>query len=446
MKFTEQQIESIAPNPAAFKSGKSLSKKQNWSSFAQSERSIWGEIKGSGSKPYQTQIDITNFSYKCSCPSRQFPCKHGLGLMLLHANLPSEFKSSEEPEWVKNWMDKRDAKANKPTKEEELSPEQLEKREKAKIKTQENRFEEVKAGVDELELWLKDLVRIGLLELPQKPTNEFAKLATRMVDAKAPGLAYWVGLFGKINYSNEGVWQEEALALVAKIFLMLKTFNNYEQLSPIWQITIKNLVGWSQSAKELLASSDAEVINDQWLVAGQETSIDGDISTHKNWLIGILTNKKAIVVNHTTYYTNIENPLIPGSIIQGDFIYFPASLPYRGVFKTQQNLLDTLSQLPAQLQNWAEAYALYGEMRKQNPWHADLLCCIKNVALIKQKNQWLVYDQNLNYCLVEQDFEILKLLKWLAITKNKKTNAVLVLRNEKLYPLGVFQNNKYLLL
>ena len=58
MKFTESQIQNLAPDDASFKAGKALSGKNQWLAASFTERSLWGEIKGSGSKPYQTQVDI----------------------------------------------------------------------------------------------------------------------------------------------------------------------------------------------------------------------------------------------------------------------------------------------------------------------------------------------------------------------------------------------------
>ena len=47
---------------------------------------LWGLCAGSGKNPYQTIVDLSGPAYKCSCPSRKFPCKHALGLLLNWAN------------------------------------------------------------------------------------------------------------------------------------------------------------------------------------------------------------------------------------------------------------------------------------------------------------------------------------------------------------------------
>ncbi|MBW4639863.1 MAG: SWIM zinc finger family protein [Gloeocapsa sp. UFS-A4-WI-NPMV-4B04] len=91
--FTNAQILALAPDASSAKNGKTLATLRKWVSLGQNEQVIWGECQGSGKTPYQTQIDLTEIAFKCSCPSRKFPCKHGLGLLLLRSNEPAAFNS-----------------------------------------------------------------------------------------------------------------------------------------------------------------------------------------------------------------------------------------------------------------------------------------------------------------------------------------------------------------
>ena len=68
-----------------------------------------GACQGSGSKPYQVQIDLAEPAFKCSCPSRKFPCKHALGLLLIHATTPAAIVKAERPAWVSEWLASREA-------------------------------------------------------------------------------------------------------------------------------------------------------------------------------------------------------------------------------------------------------------------------------------------------------------------------------------------------
>ena len=108
----------------------------------------------------------------------------------------------------------------------------------------------VEAGVGKLTLWMSDLVRTGLLQLPNKDRSFFEKTAARMIDAKATGLASWVKSLGKINYYKDNyIWQNEALIILAKMHLLTTAFRNLESLPELWQHTIKSLIGWNQSPK-----------------------------------------------------------------------------------------------------------------------------------------------------------------------------------------------------
>ena len=86
MTLTEQMILLQAPNPAAAENGRKLSKKGSFSLHCQTQDGglYWAQCAGSGKTPYRVSIDWTVPEApvcRCSCPSRQFPCKHALGLM-----------------------------------------------------------------------------------------------------------------------------------------------------------------------------------------------------------------------------------------------------------------------------------------------------------------------------------------------------------------------------
>lgn len=86
MALTEQFILLQAPNPAAAENGRKLWKKGSFSARRRTEDGTlyWAECAGSGKNPYRVSVDFTQAdspTCRCSCPSRQFPCKHALGLM-----------------------------------------------------------------------------------------------------------------------------------------------------------------------------------------------------------------------------------------------------------------------------------------------------------------------------------------------------------------------------
>jgi len=102
--LTPDQILSLAPDDASAKAAKGLLAPAKWPTLGCNETAIWGECQGSGSKPYQVSIDLGGPTFKCTCPSRKFPCKHGLAVYLLRAQKEAAFTAHEPPPWVAEWL------------------------------------------------------------------------------------------------------------------------------------------------------------------------------------------------------------------------------------------------------------------------------------------------------------------------------------------------------
>ena len=140
----------------------------------------WGLCKGSGANPYQVAVDIAGPAYKCSCPSRKIPCKHALGLLFLVAD--GGAPTADPPDWAQSWLDSRASRAaaaatraERPT---EIDPEARAKR----IATRERK---VAAGIDELDRWLRDLMRRGLDSTRSEGYRFWDAMGARLVDAQA---------------------------------------------------------------------------------------------------------------------------------------------------------------------------------------------------------------------------------------------------------------------
>ncbi|KAJ51908.1 putative nucleic acid-binding Zn finger protein [Clostridium tetanomorphum] len=86
INLSKEYIDSLATNASAMKNGNKLSKDGSFVKLNKSEDEsiIFGECKGSGKNNYLCSADFINESnpvFRCSCPSKQFPCKHTLGLL-----------------------------------------------------------------------------------------------------------------------------------------------------------------------------------------------------------------------------------------------------------------------------------------------------------------------------------------------------------------------------
>src|SRR5690349_1446927 len=113
--WTRDRVLQLAPDASSAKAGQDLANARKWVTLGGDDTAsfIWGECQGSGSKPYQVQVDLREPAFKCSCPSRKFPCKHSIGLLLILSTATELLKESAPPKWVEEWVASRASKAQK---------------------------------------------------------------------------------------------------------------------------------------------------------------------------------------------------------------------------------------------------------------------------------------------------------------------------------------------
>src|SRR5438477_1436679 len=105
MNLTIEQVTALAPDASSAAAAKKLATPAAWRGLGQNATALWGECQGSAL--YQVRVDLADLTAKCSCPSRKFPCKHAIGLLLLAATTPAALPGSEPPEWVSDWLGRR---------------------------------------------------------------------------------------------------------------------------------------------------------------------------------------------------------------------------------------------------------------------------------------------------------------------------------------------------
>jgi uncharacterized Zn finger protein len=86
-RWDRVRVLALAPDAPSQRAAQSLTSGRAWSlTGAAGPGALWGECRGSAAAPYRAVIDLSGPAYRCSCPSRKFPCKHVLALLLLWAD------------------------------------------------------------------------------------------------------------------------------------------------------------------------------------------------------------------------------------------------------------------------------------------------------------------------------------------------------------------------
>ncbi|WP_391573929.1 SWIM zinc finger family protein [Cohnella sp.] len=188
--LTEAYVDSLALNAAAIKNGKDLVRKNSLQQLGRTEDGtlLVGECKGSGKEPYRCSADFVNPEnpvFRCSCPSRQFPCKHLLGLMYAYVSgLP--FSVAEVPQDI---ADKREKAEKREEKKREVAVEGT-----APVKRKTNKAALVKKtaaqleGLEIAEKLLRSLVQSGLGSVDKKTIKLLSEQCKQLGNYYIPGI------------------------------------------------------------------------------------------------------------------------------------------------------------------------------------------------------------------------------------------------------------------
>src|SRR5436309_130563 len=111
--LTTEAVRALAPHGSTLRAGQTLASPARWSGLGRNERALWGRCQGSAKDPYQVSVDLGSATpaAKCSCPSRKFPCKHALGLMLIDASNARVIPPATPSAATADWLAGRDARA-----------------------------------------------------------------------------------------------------------------------------------------------------------------------------------------------------------------------------------------------------------------------------------------------------------------------------------------------
>lgn len=383
MQLTEEQILQLAPDAASAKAGQQLATTAKWVARHAHEKALWGDCQGSGKNPYRTSIDLGTIAFKCSCPSRKFPCKHGLGLFLLYARNPAAFskEGSLSPD-VEDWLGKRENKAVTKEAKEAKAPDT-----KGQEKRSEERERKVAAGMEELRIWLKDLVRNGIMGIPQEAHAFHRSITARMVDAQAAGVAGMLRRLADLNYYQEG-WQQPFLRRISNLYLLTEAYKRLGTGEGLPEQDIRSLIGWSTPKEVVL---QGESISDHWLVLAAYSEADDKLTVDRTWLWGATSRRFALLLN---FYAPGQLPQATapeGSVLEAAVAFYPSRLPLRALIKEQTaTKAFAVPQLPPNSFNALEQQL--AENLAQLPFQEQMPFLLSPARIVMHKNTWYLCD------------------------------------------------------
>ena len=314
----------LAHTSARFGAGEAVAVPACWSHLGAGERALWGRYHGTGAEPYEVALDHEHVVPRCTCPSRQQPCKHVIGLLVMWVR--GQVPDAVEPADVASWVDRErrrraDAAAVNNTGESVVAappgerpmdvPGDVRAGDRAAPEPspeddrggeRDERIARLVGGLIELDRWLEDRLRTGLADPSISRFATWDSLASRLVDARAGALANRVRrLAGRVGTSPD--WHEGVLADIGILHLLAQAGQRVPSLPSDLADGVAVACGW-QVRKADVESSAPET--DRWLVLGRSDVREDLVEVRRTWLQGLDTGRTAMVLSFAAYRQSLD--------------------------------------------------------------------------------------------------------------------------------------------
>lgn len=378
--WSPAQIAAVAPDPASLTAARGLTSR--WIETGLHGPALWGSCRGSGTEPYRTEIDLTGPAYRCSCPSRKFPCKHALSLLERWSS--GAVPAADPPDSVTRWLDTRRARAAAPE-ADDPHPTTVRHDESDSAASQ-RRAERAAAGLDELDRWLTDRIRSGLGAVDHG-YGAYEAMAARMVDAQVPGVAAALRSLPP-TVSADPHWPSRVLAEYGRLHLLVQAYRSVAELPEPLARSVRAHLGFPTRVDEVRAQPP---VRDIWYVLGTRISDDNRIFTRKTWMRGRDSDRWAIVLDfaHGTPRFAGESP-VAGTAFDADLHFYPAAAPLRAHVGTRHGPAVPLVRGTGV--GFDEALGDYADALAANPWLRTWPMVLDSVVPTRSETGWLLVD------------------------------------------------------
>lgn len=421
MTISLEKIEQLAPDQASLAAAKKLLKPANWPTLQDNGAGlIWGECQGSGATPYRIAVTEADAGYKCTCPSRKFPCKHSLALMWMRAAGLAPFAPGAPPQWVNDWLGRRRGPVATPAQkdasesterpsiaavaeeqEKPSDPEAIARAEAQRARNRAQRESLVVGGIAAMEQWIADQLERGLAGFDQRAAQECATLAKRLVDAKAGGLANRIAslpatLFGMAESDRP----EVTARALASAYLIGQAYARQDALPGPLRADVRQAVGWTVSREALSEDPDLLRVAGQWRVLAVRDEVQADrLRRIETWLEGVGDDRQpAVLIDFVPVGGGATGTMyLPGEVLDAEMVFYPSPVPLRAQIVVHrgtapsaepwrgggQSLQDAIAGWRAALaaKPWLEAWPLSAAQVRIRSSGARLYACSGELSL-----------------------------------------------------------------
>lgn len=338
-RWTQAQVEQFAPDDRSVKAARKLARPGPWSDTGSTDTLVWGKCQGSGKTPYQVSVDLTGPAAKCTCPSRKFPCKHGIALLMMWVDGSGTIgEAGEAADFAADWAAGRaDRAANKQARAEApatpVDP-------AAAAKRLEKRLALMTEGAEDFQTWLCDLYRKGFAAARRQPYSFWEAPAARLLDSQMPGLASRVRETPARLYGDD--WADVLLGETGRWYTAVRAWQRRDALDPDDFANLRVFLGWTIPTDEVRAGSP---IDDTWVVRGLHRTDDGRLKSQRTWIRGVATETEAVLLDFAAAGAFLDAGHVVGSSVTAPLVLYPGTGVRRALFAAEPVPADAATSL-----------------------------------------------------------------------------------------------------
>lgn len=309
-RWTVEQALRLAPDEPSRRAAKALIRPELWTGLGANETLVWGACQGSSREPYQVSVELEAETVTCSCPSRKYPCKHGVALLVLWASGRGDLTRLDR---VPDFVEARLAASPHTPTTSAPDPVALEARVAARLATMDS-------GLDLLDDWLADVVRNGLAEARARPPRWWDDTAARLVDAQMPTIADRIRSLSSTVHAR-GDWPDVLVGELGRLALVSSAWRRRDDLDPDAWADVRTQLGWAWQAHEL---ADRAPVTGTWSVVGVVEDEDGRVRSQRTWLRGD-DGEFAVIFDFAAAGAQFGVGHVVGSSLEATVVVYPGS-------------------------------------------------------------------------------------------------------------------------
>lgn len=391
MNISKDYIVSVSINDAAVKNGADLVKKKQFSKlFIDHDHTfLSGECLGSGKTPYFCSADFINENapvFRCTCPSRQIPCKHVIGLLWAFVE-GAAFAEADIPEDIMLKRENKEKRATKTKEKLEHAEKSTDNKKSAAWKRAAvKKIDAQLIGIEEAKKIIQSIIQSGLGALDAKSVHTYEGIVKQLDSYFIIGIQNELNdLLGMAHYNNgdkdkkENADYARMMEKVCQIHTLLVRSGTYlekKKEAPEIMDTeseIEELIGYAWKLEELaqyhLVETEARLIQ---LCFHVKQEVDKKQFIDEGFYISLDTGKIYKARNYRPFraakYIKEEDSIFPMLHIPKLYIYPSQSMNPR--VRWDEYTVDSGEKIPPEVYKKIKSYA--------NPNFNEVIKAVKN--------------------------------------------------------------------